>query len=275
MLIPKKYRTHIIAGVFLIISLAIISYGASRITETGFLHKTVMGIAAPFAEVADLSLTGLRDFWRRYLFLVGLEEDNRQLMAEKIVLAEQLNNYREGYYEAIRLRKLLDLKNNLPYTTLAAMVVDNHNDSLFKTVLINKGTSDGLSEGCPVLSAAGVIGRIMQTSWHSSRVLLMTDGASNIDAVIQRTRTQCILKGTGKHDYNLKYIPHTAKVLPGDLLVSSGMAGVFPKGLIIGTVVKVHLPKHELFQEIDVAPSVDFERLEEVLVLIPGKEPGQ
>jgi rod shape-determining protein MreC len=275
MLIPKKYRPHITAAVFLITSLAIISYGASRIAEAGFLRRTVMEIATPFADVVNLSLNGFRDFWTRYFFLVGLEKDNRLLLAEKIALAEQLNKYREGYYEGIRLRKLLDMKNDLPYKTLAARVVDNNNDSLFRTLLIDKGTADGLSAGSPVLSAAGVIGRIMETSWHSSRVLLMTDISSNIDAIIQRTRTQCILKGTGKCDCSLKYVPHTVEVLPGDMLLTSGMAGVFPKGLVIGTVVKVNSSKYELFQEISVSPTADFGRLEEVLVLMPLKEPSR
>jgi|SRR3989339_483610 len=275
MLIPKKYRPHIIAAVFLITSLALISYGASSLTEPGFLRKTVIEIATPFTDVVNLSFKGLGDFWRRYLFLVGLEDDNRRLRVEKTALAEQLNNYREGYYEGIRLRKLLDIRNGLPYRTVAARVVDNKQDSLFKTILIDKGTADGLSAGYPVLSAQGVTGRIMESSWHSSRVLLMIDRISNIAAVIQRSRTQGILQGTGTSQYNLKYIPHTADVLPGDLLLSSGMAGVFPKGLIIGTVTRVEPQKHELFKKIDVAPSVDFERLEEVLVLIPGKETGQ
>ncbi|MCK9363715.1 MAG: rod shape-determining protein MreC [Syntrophales bacterium] len=274
MLIPKKYRSHITAAVFLIISLAIISYGASSLTEPGFLRKTVMEIATPFANLVNLSSKGLSDFWRRYLFLVGLEEDNRRLRAEKAALAEQLNNYREGYYEGLRLRKLLDLQRGLPYRTVTARVVDNNQNSLSKTILIDKGTADGLSAGYPVLSAQGVTGRIMETSWHSSRVLLMIDGTSNIDAIIQRSRTQGILQGTGKSGYKLKYIPPTADVLPGDLLLSSGMAGVFPKGLIIGIVSKIEPQKNELFQKIDVSPSVDFSRLEEVLILLPGKEPG-
>jgi len=274
MFIPKKYRSHITVAVFLIISLAIISYGASRLNGTGFLRKTVLEIATPLADLVNLSAKGLSDFWRRYLFLIGLGEDNRRLRVENAALVEQLNNYREGYYEGLRLRKLLDLQRGLPYKTVAARVVDNNQNSLFKTILIDKGTADGLGDGYPVLSAQGVTGRIMETSWHSSRILLMTDGTSNIDAIIQRTRTQGIIQGTGRSRYNLKYIPHTAEVLPGDLLLSSGMAGVFPKGLIIGTVSRVEPQKNELFQKIDVSPSVEFSKLEEVLVLIPRKETG-
>ena len=271
MLIPRKYRPHIIAVVLLITSLAIISYSASKLTETGFLRKIAFEIAAPFTDVVNISIKGLTDFWKRYLLLVELEKENRRLREEKTVLNEQLNTYREGYYEGIRLRKLLELKDVLPYRFLAARVVDNKSNALFKTILINKGASDGLLVGYPALSAQGVVGKIIESSWRYSRVLLLIDKNSNIDAVIQRNRAHGILQGTGIQ-YNLKYISRSEEVLPGDVLLSSGMAGLFPKGLILGTVIKAYRQKHELFQEIYVMPSVDFSKLEEVLVLIPEKE---
>ncbi len=274
MQISKKYRPHIAVAVFLVASLAIISYGSSRAAETGFLRMTVIEIASPVADAVNLSLKGLRDFWRKYLFLIGLQEENRRLRGENAALFGQLNSYREGYHEGCRLRKLLALKDGLSGKSVAARVVDNNHDSLLKTVLIDKGTSDGLSEGLPVLSAEGVAGRIMETSCNYSLVLLTIDGTSNIDAVIQRDRTQCILQGTGKSLYKLKYVPHTVDVMTGDILLSSGMAGVFPKGLVLGTVATVNNHKHDLFKEIYVAPSVDFERLEEVLVLLPDREKG-
>ena len=270
--IPSKYRPHIIAVVLLIISLTIISYSASRITEIGFLRKVAIEIVSPFTDVVNISIKGMTDFWRRYLLLVELEKENRRLHEEKTVLSEQLNTYREGYYEGIRLRKMLELKDALPYKSLAARVVDNKSDALFKTILINRGTADGLLAGYPVLSAQGVVGKIIESSWHYSRVLLLSDKNSNIDAVIQRNRAHGILQGTGMLRYHLKYIPRSEEILPGDTLLSSGMAGLFPKGLILGTVIKAYRQEHELFQKIDVMPSVDFSKLEEVLILIPEKE---
>jgi rod shape-determining protein MreC len=272
MLIPRKYRPHIIAVVLLITSLAIISYNTSKLTETRLPRKIAFEIAAPFTNVLNISIKGLTDFWKRYLILVELEKENRRLHEEKTILNEQLNIYREGYYEAIRLRTLLELKDVLPYKSVTARVLDNKSNALFKTILINRGTSDGLLIGCPVLSARGIVGRITENSWHYSRVLLLIDNNSNIDAVIQRNRAHGILQGTGTLQYNLKYIPHSEEILPGDVLLSSGMAGFFPKGLILGTVTRAHRQEHELFQKIEVIPSVDFSRLEEVLVLIPEKE---
>ena len=151
---------------------------------------------------------------------------------------------------------------------MVARVIDNDRTTLFKTLLINKGTADGLRVGLPVLADRGVVGRIIETSWHASRVLLMIDENSNIDALIQRSRAQGILQGAGSAGCNLKYISRVEDVQAGDVILSSGLAGVFPKGLLLGVVTGASRREGGLFQKIDVAPAVDFGRLEEVLALV-------
>ena len=268
MLIPRKYHSIVVAAVLLIVSLAVLSYSATRLSETGLLRKLVLEAAAPVEDAINVSLKGLHDAWKRYLFLVGLEDENRRLRRENAVLNEQLNRYREGYLEGERLRKLLDLTGRLSTQAVAARVVDNNRTSLFKTILINKGTADGLRVGLPVLSDQGVVGRIIETSWHASRVLLLIDENSNIDALIQRSRAQGILQGGGSAGCNLKYISRVEEVQTGDVVLSSGLAGVFPKGLLLGIVTEASRKEGGLFQKIDVAPAVDFGKLEEVLILI-------
>ena len=269
MLIPHKYHPPVVAAVLLIISLTVISYSASRLSETGFLRKMVLEAGAPVEDAVNVSLKGLHDSWKRYLFLVGLEDENRRLRHGNAVLSEQLNHYREGYIEGMRLQKLLNLKDSLTNRVVAARVVDRNRASLFKTILIDKGTADGMRVGFPVLSEQGVVGRIIETAWHASQVLLLVDGNSNIDGLIQRSRAQGILQGAGSAGCNLKYISRVEEVLPGDVVLSSGLAGVFPKGLLLGVVTKVSRKGEGLFQKIDVAPAVDFGKLEEVLALIP------
>ena len=275
MLIPRKYQSIVVAAILLIASLTILSYSAVRLSETGFLRKIVLETAAPIEDAINISLKSLLDAWKRYLFLVGLEEENRQLRREKALLSEQLNRYREGYLEAIRLQKLLALKSGFPYRTVAARVIDSNRTSLFKTLLINKGTADGLRVGLAVLSDQGAVGRIIETSWHASRVLLMIDENSNIDALIQRSRAQGILQGAGAAGGNLKYISRTEEVLPGDVVLSSGLAGVFPKGMLLGVVTGVSRKEGGLFQKIDVAPAVDFGKLDEVMAVITETGTGK
>ncbi|MFZ4439702.1 MAG: rod shape-determining protein MreC [Syntrophales bacterium] len=269
MLIPHKYQSPFVAAVLLIISLAVISYSASRLAETGFLRKMVLEVAAPAENAINVLLKGLHDSWKRYIFLVGIEDENRRLRYGNAVLNEQLNNYREGYIEGMRLRKLLNLKDGLTNQVVAAKVIDRNRVSLFKTILIDKGTADGMRVGFPVLSEQGVVGRIIETAWHASQVLLLVDGNSNIDAMIQRSRAQGILQGAGSAGCNLKYISRVEEVLPGDVVLTAGLAGVFPKGLLLGVISGVSRKEEGLFQKIDVTPAVDFGRLEEVLALIP------
>ena len=273
MLIPHKYHSPVVAAVLLIISLAVISYSASRLSETGFLRKIILEAAAPVEDAVNVSLKGLHDSWKRYLFLVGLEDENRRLRHGNAVLSEQLNHYREGYIEGMRLKKLLNLKDGLSNRVVAARVVDRSRASLFKTILIDKGTADGMRVGFPVLSEQGVVGRIIETAWHASQVLLLIDENSNIDALIQRNRAQGILQGAGAAGCNLKYISRAEEVQVGDVVLSSGLTGVFPKGMLIGVVTGASRKGEGLFQKIDVAPAVDFEKLEEVLALTTDMKP--
>lgn len=269
MLIPRKYQSIAVAAVLLIISLTVLSFGTARLSETGFVRKIVLEAAAPVQDAINIPLQSLHDGWNRYLFLVGLEDENRRLRRQNAALTEQLNLYREERLEAERLRKLLALKGNFPQPAVAARVIGRGRAPLFKTILIDKGTADGLQVGRPVLSDQGVVGRIIETSWHASRVLLLTDQQSNIDGLIRRSRAQGILQGAGAAGCSLKYISRTEEVLEGDAVITSGLAGVFPKGLLLGVVAGVSGGNGGLFQKIDVAPAVDFKRLEEVLVLTP------
>jgi len=273
MLIPRKYRSIAVAAVLLIISLTVLSFSAIRLSETGFLRKMVLEAAAPVEDTINISLQNLHDVWKRYLFLVGLEDENRRLRKQNADLTEQLNRYREGSLEAMRLQKLLDLREGFPLRTVAARVIDRNRSSLFKTLLINKGTADGLRVGLAVLSDQGVVGRIIETSCHASRVLLLIDGNSNIDGLIQRSRAQGILQGAGSAGCSLKYISRAEEVLAGDVVISSGLSGVLPKGLLLGVVTGASRKEGGLFQKIDVAPAVDFEKLEEVLALTTDMKP--
>ncbi len=273
MLIPRKYQSIAVAAVLLIISLTVLSFSAIRLSETGFLRKMVLEAAAPVEDTINISLQNLYDVWKRYLFLVGLEDENRRLRKQNADLTEQLNRYREGSLEAMRLQKLLELREGFPQRAVAARVIDRNRSSLFKTLLINKGTADGLRVGLAVLSDQGVVGRIIEISWHASRVLLLIDGNSNIDGLIQRSRAQGILQGAGSAGCSLKYISRAEEVLAGDVVISSGLSGVFPKGLLLGVVTGASRKEGGLFQKIDVAPAVDFEKLEEVLALTTDMKP--
>ncbi len=177
-----------------------------------------------------------------------------------------MNLYQEGHHEAQRLRSLLALQDDYDFNFVAARVIGREQIGLSSTILINKGSADGLKVGMPVMAALGLVGRVIDASWHSAKVLPLIDENSNIDAIVQRNRTQGMIRGAGSRGCVLKYISKIQDVQEGDIIISSGIGGVFPKGMMIGQVNHVDRLDAGLFLRINVTPSIDFSKLEEVLV---------
>ena len=269
---PYKYLTIIIASVLILTALIMISYNAKQASETGFMRKLVLETAWPLENLTNRSLKAIKESWDRYLFLIGLEEENRRLKKKNDLLASQLFRYQEGYLEALRLRKILKIKEQLNTVPVVADVIDREQSSVFKSILIDKGTAHGLKVGFPVLDDKGIVGRITECSWHVSRVMLIMDENSNVAALLQGSRIHGVLQGAGASGCRLKYIPKNEEVKIGDAVISSGLGGIFPKGVILGVVAAVDKKEGGLFQRIDVQPSVDFGKLEEILVLILQKD---
>jgi len=267
MLSPKKYQTVTIASILVIFSLILLSLNLKRPGETGFFRKLVMEIAAPIEWGINSVLDGLSDTWKRYIFLFNLEEENRALKKKVDALTSEINTHREVYLESIRLKELLALKDGLEFPSVAARIIGRENSSVFKTLLINKGSSDGLAPGMPVIAVQGVVGRVIESSWNTSRVLLLVDYNSNIDAVVQGSRYRGILQGGGVMGCTLKYVEKSEELKTGDLIVTSGIGGIFPKGIPLGTVVNVE-KSIGLFQKVEVLPAVSLQKIEEVLVII-------
>jgi rod shape-determining protein MreC len=267
MLFPKKYQPIIIACLLVIISIVMVSYSVKRPTSIGFFRKLVLETAAPLANTISSSFRGLNEAWKRYIFLVGMEDENRRLKKENASLTQDIAYYREGYLEGIRLQKLLALKEKINYPTIVARVISRDQTSIIKTILIDKGTSHGMKVDLPVIADQGVVGRIVEASPHVSKILLLIDVNSNIDSMVQESRIQGILQGASSRGCSLKYIAKTEAVSPGNIVISSGLSGVFPKGLLIGAVTNVDKTDSGLFQKIEVVPFVDFARIEEVMII--------
>jgi len=274
----RKYKTAILIIALLVIALMMLSFSLKYGAERGFFSKIVLEAVAPVQKGLSASIKSIRDAWSRYIFLVGIEEENKNLKKKINELKSVIISYQEGYLEAQRLKKLLSLTDDYNYHFLSltddynyhsipARVVGREQAALSKTILINRGTVHGLKVGMPVIVPPGLIGRLVDVSWHASKVLLLIDESSNVDAIVQRTRMQGIISGAGSRGLILKYISKTQEVKEGDVIISSGMGGVFPKGLLIGQASHVDRLEASLFLKINVAPFVDFSKLEEVLVL--------
>jgi rod shape-determining protein MreC len=271
MLFSKKNRPVVIISFVILLAFVLLIYGSRNRGESGFLRKMVLESASPIDHFFRTPVDAVQRAWKRYIFLVGLVEENRRLHKENDQLTNRLIQYREAYQESLRLQKLLKFQDELNLETLPARVIGSDQKSVLKTILIDRGTAHGVKKDCPVVTDQGVVGRIMETSWHVSRILLMTDANSNIDALIQSNRVQGILQGAGAAGCTLKYVAKTEEVKAGDLVLTSGLSPAFPKGLLLGVVSRADKKDSGLFQKIDISPVVDFSRLEEVLVLMHKK----
>ena len=165
------------------------------------------------------------------------------------------------------LRQLLELRERAELDTTAAEVIAAGASPEFRTVTIDKGSADGLAADMAVISPAGVVGRVILPSPRASKVQLLIDRNAAAGALIERTRVQGVVVGLGADGLRMEYVPGTADVKPGDLVVTSGIDGIYPKGFVIGTIETVERGTGA-YHEITVRPAVDFSRLEEVLVVL-------
>ena len=158
------------------------------------------------------------------------------------------------------MKKLLELKTTLQSPSLAASVIGEDGAPWFKTLVIDRGAADGLQEGMPVIAVDGIIGRLVKVAANSSRLLLLTDHASGIAAVVQRSRARGVVKGTGDGRCSLEFSLRDEDVKVGDVVVTSGVGGGFPKGLNLGEVTMVKKGAYGIFQTVEVHPAVNIAR---------------
>ncbi|MCX7839410.1 MAG: rod shape-determining protein MreC [Anaerolineae bacterium] len=208
----------------------------------------------------------------------ALREQVRQLQNQVVELNILRVRVRELENENTLLRQQLAYKQANPdFDILGAAVLQRNPDlarvvgqdpsNLARYIIIDQGSEEGVKAGMPVVTPQGLVGRVTATGTHWAKVLLITDATSAVNAVVQSTRATGIVQGDVNGNLTIKYVPQGEAIKIGDLILTSGMGGGFPKRLVIGQVTAVRKHDIELFQEAEIQPSVDFARLEFVLVL--------
>ncbi|PLX77301.1 MAG: rod shape-determining protein MreC [Desulfuromonas sp.] len=263
----RRFRRPILVFALILAALLLYSANLRRGGGSTFFERSVLGLTSPLHKLIDVACKGAADTWNHYLWLIETEEENERLLKQNRWLQNELAEVDETRLENERLRKLLDFKEEVQLPTLPAQVISEDASSWFRTVIIDKGSEDGLEEGMPVVVAEGVVGRTVRVAPHQSTVLLVTDASSAVASLVQSSRTRGVCRGQGA-ELTLDFALRLAEIKVGDRIVTSGTGGVFPKGLVIGSVRQVVKKEYGLFQSVSVEPSVDFSRLEEVLVLL-------
>jgi rod shape-determining protein MreC len=267
-----KYKIRILAGIALLAALVFYSLNLRHKEKANIFEKTVITVTMPVMELVDNLDDFFSSIWNNYINLVDVERENGKLRETVKILNNRVIENREAELENERLRKLAGMREKLPVPSVVASVISEDSSPWFNTIIIDRGESDGIREGMPVIGTEGVVGRIVKTAHGSSRVLLLTDHASGIAAVVQRSRARGVVKGKGGNSCSLEFLQRGEDVKIGDVVITSGIGGVFPKGLPVGEITMVKKAEFGIFQTVDIRPFVYIPRLEEVLVVLQKHE---
>jgi rod shape-determining protein MreC len=236
------------------------------------IGRGLVTIASHPLRALDTVNQGIDSVWSRYIALRYVGEENLNLRREIASLQEEASRLRERAAASDRLRELLNLKEELPYSTLAARVIARDPTNWYRSIVINKGQDDGITVDMGVMTPTGAVGRVVKVHRQLAVVLLLIDRNNAVTGLVQRTRDEGIVEGTEKGLAWIKYLPLLSNVKVGDIVITSGMAGGFPRGLPIGRITRIERREAELFLSAEIQPDTDFGRLEEVLVITTPRE---
>ena len=263
----KRYQIIIVSVLLVLFSINLAFTGKKDAPRGTLLKKVLVVTASPMQMVATGAYRLVAGVFDDYLFIVGANRENRELKAKLAGITAENNRLHEELSLDERLRETLAYKNDSPFKSVAAGVIAFNFDKWTRTVVLNKGALDGVKADMPVLTPEGVVGRITESTGHTSRVLLSQDLRSDIDVVLQRTRIKGVAEGNGTNGLSLKYIRQSDDVQVGDQVITSGLSGVFPKWISVGEVTKIEKGRDSFFMTIEVRPRVDIRKTEEVLVV--------
>ncbi len=263
----RRFRVSIFAVTFLTAALLTISSRINNVERLSFIDWVLLEITSPLQKAVIYSTHAIGNLIDSYVLLVNLNRENVALRRMVTELREENNLLREKAIANERLRNLLRFSKKIPRSMLPAQIIGIDPSSWFRTILIDKGTKHGVKRGIAVVSPEGIVGHVLQTSHHYAKVLLITDFNSSVDAIVQRSRAKGVVEGNGENLCRLKYASRTQDIQLGDKVVTSGLGGRYPKGLMIGKISKIEKKSYGLFQHAEIMLSVNFTKLEEVFVI--------
>ena len=237
------------------------------------LSALLMWILRPLQIAAQGTVNWIGGLQENYDTIAGFRAENERLRRRIQSLEVERQKLLEAQATNARLKQLLDFRGALPGPAVTASIIANSASSWFQSCLLDKGSADGVRKGMAVVTPLGVVGQVVAVTPRTAKVLLLTDPNSGIDVLVQRTRARGIVSGSLENGTVLKYVKRSEDIQEGDRLITSGTDGVFPKGMMVGTVIKVMKQHIGLFQFVEVLPAVQSSRVEEVQIVAVGGEP--
>jgi rod shape-determining protein MreC len=227
----------------------------------------VLEIAAPVQQLVSVPATAVRNVWNRYVNLIDVGVENQRLQ-DRVAELEEINlQYQEALVASGHLQRIAAMRGDFEVPMLPAQVVGLDISLWFRSVVVDRGRSHGVNAGNPIITNNGVAGLVTAASSHAAKVMLLLDRQSAVDGVVQRSRTRGVVHGNGAGKLEFEFVAREGDIRPGDLVLTSGLDAVYPKGLRIGSVAEIRERGSDLIQVAILTPAVDFERLEQVFVM--------
>jgi rod shape-determining protein MreC len=262
----RRNRFPLTVAVLLVVAGGLVVSRSNDRVRNDTLGRLFLDGMAPVMRVATELTRTVGGVWSGITGAFQLRDQVRFLRRELRERKSEVARLAEIELENERLRKLLAFRPEVETEVVTARVIGADALGLSRSLAIDRGTLDGVRKGAAVLAPEGVVGQVLLAGRHAARVMLITDHNSGVDGIVQRTRARGIVEGALGGGCGLKFVKRTEHLEVGDLVVTSGMDGIFPKGLPIGHIAAIDKRGQSLFQYATVEPTVDFGRLEEVLV---------
>jgi rod shape-determining protein MreC len=263
----RKNQVPLSSCFCLLLSIYILTTAARGQLKNEPLGALLMLIMRPLQIASQGTVNWITDFRENYDTLAGFRSENTRLRTRIQTLEIERQKYLEADATNRQLKALLDFRSHLFAEAITASIIANSANSWFQSCMLDKGSADGVRKNMAVVTPLGVVGQVVAVTPHTAKVLLLTDPNSGIDVLVQRTRSRGIVSGSLENGTILKYVKRSEDVQEGDRLITSGIDGVFPKGLLVGTVIKVRKQHLGLFQFVEILPAVQSSRTEIVLIV--------
>ncbi|MFS8065801.1 MAG: rod shape-determining protein MreC [Byssovorax sp.] len=274
----KRYRDSVIVLLALAVPFWVLRASMRDPRKISGPDAVIVRLATPLQLVSATLARGISSVWGDYIYLVDVKEDNTRLSSQNARLQERVRKLEALEEENRRLHRLLDLKQSLKTEVVSAQVIGKNTNEFFRVarVTLDRDARD-VGANLPVLSQDGVVGTTLKTAGDTVDVRLVVDAGGSVDVVVERTGARGFVRGTGdesKYSCSVQYVERTDEVEVGDLLVTSGVGRRFPKGIPVATVTQVVRRDFGIYQQVTATPTVDFSRVEEVLILtsVPGED---